>query len=96
MPVAPKLHVLDLFALGVKSIGEKKGMEPFTHEIQFLGPQGERVKVKAYIDNGAMKEVTTGRRQYTTTKYRYVHTHAQINCVIGYGSATYQNPHSDV
>jgi hypothetical protein len=53
-----ELNVVNLFSIGANNgKGERKGAEPFTHQVQLHGPQGEVVRVRANIDDGAMREV---------------------------------------
>ena len=50
--------VVDLFGVGARETEEgTKETRPFIHQVRFLGPQGEVVRVQANIDDGAMKEV---------------------------------------
>ena len=55
--VTTESYTLDLFTLGVENIKKERRTKPFTHQVRFHGPQGEIVRVKAHIDDGAMKEV---------------------------------------
>jgi hypothetical protein len=51
-------EVVNLFTIGAsKDMKKEKETKPFTHQVQFHGPQGEIVRAWANIDDGAMKEV---------------------------------------
>lgn len=51
-------NVVNLFSIGASEATKKENKtDPFIHQVQFHGPQGERVRVWANIDDGAMREV---------------------------------------
>src|ERR1700679_1351095 len=51
-------NVVDLYGIGAEKTGiEKEATRPFIHQVRFHGPQGEVIRVKANIDDGAMREV---------------------------------------
>ena len=52
----PESNVVDLFGIGA-SIIIREETRPFIHQVQFHGPQGEVVRVRANVDDGAMREV---------------------------------------
>jgi hypothetical protein len=56
--VNSELNVVDLFSIGAdKEIRDINNVNPFIHQVKFHGPQGEIVRVRANIDDGAMREV---------------------------------------
>src|ERR1700679_1371915 len=51
-------NVVDLYGIGAEKTGiEKEATRPFIHKGRFHGQQGEVIRQKANIDDGAMKEV---------------------------------------
>jgi transposase InsO family protein len=53
-----KSNVVNLFSIDANGEREEKEKtEPFIHQVRLHGPQGEIVRVRANIDDGAMKEV---------------------------------------
>lgn len=48
-----KSDIFELYAVGVEDAEEKESV-PFVHTVSLQGPKGERVRVKAIVDNGAM------------------------------------------
>ena len=57
MLASSESNIVNLFALGASSLEEKRITVPFVHQIQLKGPQGEIVRIRAHVDDGAMREV---------------------------------------
>jgi hypothetical protein len=59
--ITRKLNIVELFSIGankeIEDIEVGRVTKPFVHQVRFLGPQGEAIRVWANIDDGAMKEV---------------------------------------
>jgi hypothetical protein len=71
---ASESNVVNLFGISAnKDEGNTKETKPFTHQVRFHGPQGEIIRVRANIDDGAMREVmsTTVFQRVTSGKTRF-------------------------
>lgn len=55
-PTVLESYIVDLYAVGANSDGERKNTRPFIHQVKLHGPRGEVVRIWATFDEGALRE----------------------------------------